>query len=138
MYCKKCGNKLSEEERFCSNCGAQVENINFNNNIPNTKKSTIREARNAISYVENFIIGIFFSIVVIASIIPAIRKNTILAISLMILLLLPVCEVIRSGYYLFEINKKSQKDYSKFFKILNVLKWISLTLFIVLLICSLI
>ncbi|WP_442866699.1 zinc-ribbon domain-containing protein, partial [Aminicella lysinilytica] len=25
MYCKKCGHQLSEEDRFCPNCGAKVE-----------------------------------------------------------------------------------------------------------------
>lgn len=25
MYCKKCGNELDENEKFCSQCGSQVE-----------------------------------------------------------------------------------------------------------------
>lgn len=25
MYCKECGNKLEEKEKFCANCGAKVK-----------------------------------------------------------------------------------------------------------------
>lgn len=39
MYCKNCGNKLNENDKFCSNCGMTIGN-NFNNsNIPNTNNN---------------------------------------------------------------------------------------------------
>ena len=32
MYCKNCGKVLNQEEKFCANCGAKVENENYNQN----------------------------------------------------------------------------------------------------------
>lgn len=31
MYCKKCGNEIKENQKFCSNCGTQVLEIEQNN-----------------------------------------------------------------------------------------------------------
>ena len=35
MYCKNCGNKLNENEKFCSNCGMTIESNLNNSKLPN-------------------------------------------------------------------------------------------------------
>ncbi len=39
MYCENCGNKLNENEKFCSNCGKSVKIIEKNDSITNDKDS---------------------------------------------------------------------------------------------------
>lgn len=34
MYCSKCGNQLTEIDKFCPKCGTSVNNIEPNNEIP--------------------------------------------------------------------------------------------------------
>ena len=34
MQCKKCGEQLSEESKFCPKCGAKVEQAKENKNVP--------------------------------------------------------------------------------------------------------
>lgn len=41
MYCKNCGNKLNNDDKFCSNCGAPIEkdNVIIQSNINNKKSN---------------------------------------------------------------------------------------------------
>ncbi len=41
MYCRKCGNQMMENEKFCASCGTAVEHIESANNIETENKSKI-------------------------------------------------------------------------------------------------
>lgn len=50
MYCKKCGHQLSEEDRFCPNCGAKVEervNMFAENDFVPPFRQTTHDAQDA-------------------------------------------------------------------------------------------
>ena len=47
MFCKKCGSKLSENEKFCSNCGVEISNQN------STEVNTEKESVSNISSSQN-------------------------------------------------------------------------------------
>ena len=42
MFCKNCGNKLNDNDKFCIKCGNEVQtNIISNNNLPQIKYNKI-------------------------------------------------------------------------------------------------
>ena len=43
MYCRRCGNKLAESNKYCNRCGAEV----LNRNIQNTPTQSIVESINS-------------------------------------------------------------------------------------------
>ena len=57
MFCKKCGSKLAENEKFCSNCGAEVNNQVLADNVSsevNTVKETVQPVKSSqTSYSQN-------------------------------------------------------------------------------------
>lgn len=72
MYCKNCGNKLNENEKFCANCGMTIEsNLNANNtekqinNTNNTNKKTSKWV--IISIILGVIAFLSFSAIIIGT-----------------------------------------------------------------------
>jgi len=67
MYCKNCGNNLNQGEKFCTNCGTRIDNIqnqqgsinNINTQIKSSWKNTVALVIGIISLVLVFIFQIF-------------------------------------------------------------------------------
>lgn len=67
MFCIKCGNKINENDKWCSNCGSKIENntnINPNVNVINIKKDDKKKNYKLIigilSIVSFFVVGLVF------------------------------------------------------------------------------
>ena len=68
MKCKKCGNEISNGEKFCGKCGTKVEINNSNENI-SVDKNKIRNVKPA------YIVGGVIAVIFIISICVTINNN---------------------------------------------------------------
>lgn len=53
MYCSKCGSKIENDERFCGNCGAPVNNGNFNQQYQENNYYTQPQTTNHVNKLKN-------------------------------------------------------------------------------------
>ncbi len=47
MYCDKCGSKLKKSDKFCKKCGAEVSNINKEDNKSSSNKDSNKNIQSA-------------------------------------------------------------------------------------------
>lgn len=52
MFCTKCGNKLKDNQKFCSKCGVSVNNSSFSN-ANNRNTINVPDAKNSNPFTEN-------------------------------------------------------------------------------------